>query len=245
MLDEPAAPKKRDPRALNAYRHGLTGQVHIFSPADQVAYEKHCKSIHQSLAPVGGIETDLAQAIAVDRWRLNRAGGIEGSIFAIGTGQIKDGSHNNPEVDVAIAQARTWLAEGKNLQLLSLYEHRIQRRVEKNLGLLRQLQQDRKAALEQVVEEVSDLIEFAEKQGETFDIARDYPREAISPQFDFSNALILRLVAHRRRLKNSKRLFPQAMKPLQTPAGRADVASISGYGAKSTGHGDRWLAEDQ
>ena len=165
MLDEPAAPKKRDPRALNAYRHGLTGQVHIFSPADQVAYEKHSKSIHESLAPVGGIETDLAQAIAVDRWRLNHAAGIEGSIFAIGTGQIKDGSHNNP------------------------------------------------------------------------DIARDYPHEAIPPQFDFSNALILRLVAHRRRLKNSKRLFPQAMKPLQTPAGRADVASISGYGAKSTGHG--------
>ena len=38
MLDEPA-PKKRDPRALNAYRRGLTGQVHILTPADQVAYE--------------------------------------------------------------------------------------------------------------------------------------------------------------------------------------------------------------
>jgi hypothetical protein len=237
MLDEPAAPKKRDPRALNAYRHGLTGQVHILTPADQVAYEKHCKSIHQSLAPVGGLETDLAQAIADDRWRLNHAAGIEGSIFAIGTGHLKLDSPNNPEVDVAIGQARTWLAEGKNIQLLSLYEHRIQRHVEKNLGLLRQLQQDRKAALEQVVEQVADLIELAEKQGEAFDIERDYPREAIPPQFDFSNALILRLVAHRRRLKDTKRWFTPAKKPLKTPAGRADVASISGYGPKSAGRG--------
>ena len=52
MLDEQTAPKKRDPRALNAYRHGLTGQVQILTPADQVAYEKHCQAIDQSLAPV-------------------------------------------------------------------------------------------------------------------------------------------------------------------------------------------------
>jgi hypothetical protein len=209
-----AAPKKRDPRALNAYRHGLTGQVHILTPADQVAYEKHCKGIHASLAPVGGLETDLAQAVADDRWRLNRAAGIEGPIFAIGTPHPKQDSPNNPEIDVAIAQARTWLAEGKNIQLLSLYAHRIQRHVEKNLGLLRQLQQDRKAALDQVVEEVANLIELAETQRKTFDIERDYPRQVIPPQFDFSNAEILRLVAHRRRLKDSKRWFRPAKKPL-------------------------------
>jgi len=214
MLDQPAAPKKRDPRALNAYRHGLTGQVQILTPADQVAYEKHCKAIHQSLAPVGGLETDLAQAIADGRWRLNRAAGIEGSIFTIGLGHPKEDSRNNPEVDVAVAQARTWLADGKSIQLLSLYEHRIERHVEKNMDMLRQLQQDRKAALEQVVEEVADLIELAEKQGETFDLERDYPRQAIPPQFVFSKPEILRLVAHRRRLKDAKRWFRPDKKPL-------------------------------
>ena len=29
--------KPRDPRALNAYRHGLTGQVLIMTPEDQAA----------------------------------------------------------------------------------------------------------------------------------------------------------------------------------------------------------------
>jgi len=173
MLDEPAAPKKRDPRALNAYRHGLTGQVHILTPADQVAYEKHCKGIHESLVPVGALETDLAQAIADDRWRLNRAGGIESSIFALGIGQPSQGSAGHPEIDVALAQARVWLADGKNLQLLGLYEHRIQRRVEKNMDMLRGLQQDRKAALQQAVEEDALLTQLAASKGETYDFERD------------------------------------------------------------------------
>jgi hypothetical protein len=198
-------PKTRDPRALNAYRHGLTGQVHILTPADQVAYEKHCKGIHESLAPDGALEIDLAQAIADDRWRLNRAGGIESSIFALGIGQPSQGSAGHPEIDVALAQARVWLADGKNLQLLGLYEHRIQRRVEKNMDMLRGLQQDRKAALQQAVEEVALLTQLAASKGETYDFERDYPCQALPPQFDFSKLEIARLAAHHSRLTEAKK----------------------------------------
>src|ERR1035438_9822915 len=82
-------PKPRDPRALNAYRHGLTGQVLIMTPADQVAYESHCKGIHQSLAPEGGMETSLVQSICDDRWRLLRAGAIDTTAFAIGLAKLE------------------------------------------------------------------------------------------------------------------------------------------------------------
>jgi hypothetical protein len=211
-------PKPRDPRALNAYRHGLTGQVHILTPADQVAYEKHCRGIHESLAPVGAMETDLAQSIADDRWRLKRSAGIECSIFALGIGQPDNVTAGIPEVDVALAQARVWLADGKNLQLLGLYEHRIQRRVEKNMVMLRELRQERKAAFKQAVDEVALLIELAENQGETFDFERDYPRQALSPQFDFSKAAILRLAAHQRRLNDAKKWFPASPKPRRKAA---------------------------
>jgi hypothetical protein len=47
----PWAPKPRDRRALSAYRHGLTGQIQLFTDADRAAYEKHCQGYHQSLAP--------------------------------------------------------------------------------------------------------------------------------------------------------------------------------------------------
>ena len=59
--------------SLNAFRHGLTGQIVIHTPEDQAAFQKHCDAIRQALKPVGALETDLAQAVAEDKWRLNRA----------------------------------------------------------------------------------------------------------------------------------------------------------------------------
>ena len=69
---------------LNQYRHGLTGQIHLLTAAEQTAFDAHCKSICEALAPVGALEIDLAQAIAEDRWRLKRARAIEAGIFAAG-----------------------------------------------------------------------------------------------------------------------------------------------------------------
>ncbi len=69
---------------LNAYKHGLTGQIHLLTAAEQAAFEAHCKSICEALAPVGALEIDIAQAIAEDRWRLKRARAIESGIFAAG-----------------------------------------------------------------------------------------------------------------------------------------------------------------
>src|ERR1035438_3700435 len=138
MTDEPIAsePKPRDPRALNAYRHGLTGQVLIITPDDQAAYRLHCQGIQESLAPEGAFEIGLVQSVADDRWRLARAGALESSIFAIGIGAARPPQYtdDHEQIDNAFAQAVVWLKEGKNLGLLTLYEGRIQRRVEKNLA---------------------------------------------------------------------------------------------------------------
>ncbi len=151
MNEETQAPRQRDARAFNAYRHGLSGQVLVIPPSEQAAYEKHCSGILQSLSPVGGLETDLAQSVADDRWRLKRAAAIESNIFAIGLSHPDINVAGQEEVDIALASARVWLERGKDLQLLTLYESRIQRRVEKNLALLRQLQQQRSNAVEQPV----------------------------------------------------------------------------------------------
>jgi hypothetical protein len=210
--------KPRDPRALNAYRHGLTGQVVILTPADQVAYHTHCKSIHDSLAPAAGMETDLVQSIADDRWRLKHAAGMENAIFAIGLGEPDTVTAHHEEIDAAFAHARVWLEQGKSLNLLTLYESRIQRRVEKNMAMLRQLQQDRQAALNQAVEEANLLAQLAESKGEIYDIERDFPREALPPQFDFSTTQIARLAIHSRRLADAKKHFQAPSKSFRRAA---------------------------
>ncbi len=211
-------PKPRDRRALNAYRHGLTGQVVISTPEDQAAYLKHCQGIQESLAPEGAFEAGLVQSVADDRWRLQRAAAMENSILSMGTQTPPNMISEHEEIDTALAQAIVWLKEGKSLGLLTLYEGRIQRRVEKNLAIIRQLQQDRKAALQQAVEEAELLAQFAASKGETFDIERDFPREAIPPQFVFSLRQIARQVAHRRRIAAAKKQFQAPSKPLSRAA---------------------------
>jgi hypothetical protein len=195
----------RDPRALNAYRHGLTGQIHIVSPEEHAAYQNHCQGILASLAPSGAMETDLAQSIADGRWQLKRAVAIENTIFAMGLGTDDEIGGLAPEIADTYSQAHTWLNSGKDISLLGLYQHRIQRRVEKNMQMLRELQQERKAALQQAVEELALLTELAETKGETFDPDRDFPVESLPSKFVFSKPEIVRLAAHHRRLAEAKK----------------------------------------
>ena len=82
MDEQNESPKPRNPRAFNAYRHGLTGQIHILTEKDQLAYEKHCAGIRESLAPQTPLEASIVQSIADDRWRLHRAASFEDTLFA-------------------------------------------------------------------------------------------------------------------------------------------------------------------
>jgi hypothetical protein len=132
--------------SLNAFRHGLTGQIIVHTPEDREAFNKHCDGIREALAPVGALEIDLAQAIAEDRWRLNRARALENAIFALGQSEDVPQESDHPELDAALAQGRTWMAHAHQLQLLTTYEGRISRSVEKNMGQLRALQAERKAS---------------------------------------------------------------------------------------------------
>jgi hypothetical protein len=210
----PWAPKPRDRRALSAYRHGLTGQIQLFTDADRAAYEKHCQGYHQSLAPRGPVEIDLVQAVADDRWRLRHAACLESGIFADGISQPDEVTSGNAEVDTALAQARVWISKGGNLQLLGLYESRIQRRFEKNMAEIRTLQAERKASLEQALEEADLLCQLAESKGEQAE-----PSQFISvARFDFSSTDITRLVLRRRALREARKKFQDPRKPSKIAA---------------------------
>jgi hypothetical protein len=134
---------KPEPRTLNAYRHGLTGHVHFCTPADEQAYKKHCAGYMQDFAPKGPVETDLTQAVADGRWRIKRAAQIENAIVAITLGQPDQMKCNHEEAAVAFAQAQAWLDRGKDLNLLTLYERRLQRAFQEDFRLLQEIQERR------------------------------------------------------------------------------------------------------
>jgi hypothetical protein len=146
--------------SLNARRHNLTGQVTAMTPEDRLAHDAFSAGIVKSMAPEGELELTIAHRIATDFWRLNRASAIEDNIFALGLSAHADDSIDQPEIQAAFAAARTFIAEGKSIELLTLYEQRLNRSLQKNLAVLQSLQATRKAAVREGAAKRSQLNEI-------------------------------------------------------------------------------------
>jgi hypothetical protein len=164
------------------------------------------------------MEQQLAQAIAEDRWRLNRIRVIESNLFAVRQ-QGQPAQPGGPDFDLCVGQAKTWLMDGKSLQLLTLYEQRIQRSIRHNTADLRAMQARRLAALQQTVEEELLLAQLAQSKGETYQI----PEEVATPEFVFSRDEIEPLMARQKLLNEARalpnlRLTPKSASQTQTAA---------------------------
>jgi hypothetical protein len=202
--------KKRS--RINATRHGLTGQFHAFSHEDKIAFDEHCTNLMADYKPETYREKLLAMSIAEDMWRLNRARALENNIFAIGmSGPIGDATDvDSAEGHAAACQARVWLADGKNIQLLAVYETRIRRNIEKNEKQLKELQTERKAAHDKALQEEILLAKLALSEGAPYECATD-PSESTPGDttrghgFEFSSHEITRLARRELRLEQATR----------------------------------------
>src|SRR6202451_1747471 len=206
----PKTEKGKHRTRLNAYRHGLTGQICLLTAGEHAAFEQHCPGRRESLDPVGALEIDLAQSIAEDRWRLKRARAIETGIFPLGhlgqLGALATSDRDDPAqlpIDEALSRARTWVDKGANFQLLALYEQRIHRAIEKNMAQLRTLRAERHAARKQALEEAQLLAQLAQSKGEKYNPASDFPPELLQIGSDFSSATLTRLLARNQRLSEA------------------------------------------
>ena len=161
-----AFPKPEPPgerRTLNAYRHGLTGHVRFTTAGDEQAYKKHCSGYLEDLIPKGALETDLTQSVADGRWRLKRASQMENAVVAITLGRPDQMKCESEEATIAFAHAYAWLERGKDLNLLTLYERRIQSNFKNDLALLELLQCQRRSREEQAAREAAEQAAAAQQ----------------------------------------------------------------------------------
>jgi len=182
--------------SMNALRHGLTGQVTTMTDEDRAAHDTFSKALMEDLAPEGAMEIQLAQRVATDSWRLNRASAIEDNIFALG--QLQNGGQacpDVPQIDAALTTAHVFTLESKQLQLLTLYEQRLNRAIQKNLALLQSLQADRKAQREVEMKEAASLLQLSEMKGLEYQPAND--------GFVFSTGEIHAAIDRQRRLQRA------------------------------------------
>jgi hypothetical protein len=141
---------------LNALRDGLTGQIVTLSPQDRPVFEQLKAEVLAGFNPQTIIERKLAHAIAWDTWRLDHLRAIEMNLYVMGheeyaNEQIASTDLTDPEaltepddLDTAFADVRTFQTEAPRLELMSLYEQRMTRNLHRNIGLLRDLQAERK-----------------------------------------------------------------------------------------------------
>jgi hypothetical protein len=133
----PRTPEGKARCRLNAFRHGLTGHVFVFTEDEAPAYTKHHSSIHDYYRPVGCVEQSLTDQVAIGIWRLQRAMAMEEGLFAMDAA-------TQPESDSMVGPARTWLEQGKAIDLLGKYEGRIRRSLDRDKAELQRIQQLRK-----------------------------------------------------------------------------------------------------
>ncbi len=202
-----SGPKSADGKSnssRNNLRHGLTGHISLLPTEDSEAHDTFCNELIDSFSPETPMESQLAHSIAEDSWRLNRARAIENNMFALGHG------HERREARIALADAQTFLTQANAFNLLSIYEQRINRNLQRNMKLLRELQAERKAHHDEAMEEAKLLAQL--------NLMNGLPYEPEENGFVFSPAEINRAIDRDNRLKAAKLA---AMPPAKQPIARA------------------------
>jgi len=207
---------------LNAYQHGLTGQIEVMTPEEKEVHDKFCSDIVESVKPADALESQFAQSVAQGHWRLNRARTIENNIFSLAC-SFQDASDEteNPEVENALAAARTFVADPERFQLLTIYEMRINRKMQSDLRQLKELQATRRALEEkektekearcaQAFEEARLLVQLAETEGTPVDLASDFEHPN---GFVFSAARIVESIRFAERLRAAREVDKTTARP--------------------------------
>jgi hypothetical protein len=192
----PRTPQGKTRSSQNATRHGITAQTLIMTDEDRKAYDAFLAAMMTDLAPVGAMETFLAQSVAEEAWRLNHARAQCNNLIAIGhfdgTADLFDTDH--PEIHTAVTAAAVTRDQAEKLERLSLYTQRIHNSFQKYRADLRKLQDERKAKREAELEDARVLSQLSK--------LKHLPYEPQQDGFDFSNEEIDHAIErhYRRRL---------------------------------------------
>jgi hypothetical protein len=203
----PGGPKTSEGRrrsSLNACKTLITSKVHLCSPAEQPAFDAHMAAYKEALAPVGILETELVVEIAKMKWRCKRASSVEDSIFS--SGHLEHAHNMNTgddAVDSCLAEGQVWKEQAKNLMLLSLYETRMRRAIEKDMAALQAMQTQRKASYSRAQDEAIRLLQLALSEDEDYDPGDDFLPASAHGQFVFSAPGLLRVIDRKNRLSRS------------------------------------------
>jgi len=131
------------------------------------AYQSHLRSFTDEYHPKGATEANLVQALADASWRLNRVAALETNVLMLGITQECD------PIAGALAIASALESQSKALSNLSMHSQRLSRQFERTVTQLRDLQKTRRAQEKDGLDDLLDIMEMCESQGETYNPSED------------------------------------------------------------------------
>ncbi len=132
---------------LNAFRHGLTGQLDIMPEELREAHDTFIASIVLTLKPADDLENQIAHSIAESYWRLNRIPVVENALLAQGDFALAPENQDIAYSDLqrALSSVRAFIDDPARFGLLTVYEMRLHRKAQSELKQLREIQAGRSA----------------------------------------------------------------------------------------------------
>lgn len=125
----PKTPEGKQRAAMNACRHGFTGQDVVLQPGETEAYNRLTNALLLDLKPATELERQTVQKLIDAHFRLNRLAGVENNIFNFSLIENTTDTPHDDRVEVMIAQTRAWIERAGSFDLLGRYEARLARQV--------------------------------------------------------------------------------------------------------------------
>jgi len=131
---------------MNALKHGFAGQTVVIPAHEAAAYAKHFESFRKEYNPATPTEEFMVQSVAELSWSTQQLRAQNNNIITMAGCSNPDLSpSSNPEIDAAMAQARSIDTMAPRLNLNSIYEQRKMRLFFSTRRELVQVQAERKA----------------------------------------------------------------------------------------------------
>jgi len=167
----PRTPAGKQRSALNATRHGLSGQVVVLPAEDLAVFKAFSQAIVDDFAPKGPRETQLAQSYAGFQWRINRASAVEDTLYTVGVMEeiAENLNLEHPEAHNAVSNAKAFRESSQVFDRLSMYTQRLVNGAAKVLKELENLQTQRRRRESNEMLEATRLYRFHAMQKAAFD----------------------------------------------------------------------------
>jgi hypothetical protein len=159
--------------AMNAFKHGLTGQSLMLQPNEMEAYNRLTATMLSDLKPKTEPERQLAQKIIDGHFRLNRLAAIENNMLNFGLIQYTTDTDHDDRVEVMVAQTRALIEQANAFDVLGRYETRLSRQLLKYIEEFKRTQKDRIAReqAERAEREANPRGKHHENKRDHFDLA--------------------------------------------------------------------------